>query len=218
LAIAGLIIGFVTTYFIFQYLPYAVYIEPLLIDDLLSAMGFTLYRIFVPVLATVLIAARCGAAVSSDIGSKQYGNQVDALQSLGASPRAYLLTSTLWSFVIGTPLLTLVAFFCAKYISLAVFVATHPEHGPNFWHFNFHYALMQHEGPFYRGTGWLISKLVTCGLGIAMISYFQARRPKYSSNDVSDCVTATIFWATLYVLVVHFAFAFYEFNPLDVKN
>ncbi len=218
LGIAGMIVGFVTTYFIFRFLPYGAYIEPLLIDDLLSAMGFTLYRIFVPVLATVLIAARCGAAVSSDVGSKQYGNQVEALQSLGASPRCYLLTPILWSFIIGTPLLTLLAFFCAKFVSLLAFVATHRAHGPDFWDTNFHVVLEKTTGPFYRGTGWLVGKLITCGAGIAIISYFQAHRPKYSSNDVSNSVTASIFWATLYVLIVHFAFAFYEFNPLDVKN
>ena len=218
LGIAGFIVGFVTTFFVFRYLPYATYIEPLLIDDLLAALGFSTYRIFVPVLATVLIAARCGAAVSSDVGSKQYGNQVDALQSLGAKPRSYLLTPILWSFIVGTPILTLFSFFIAEFLSLLAFVATHPEHGADYWLLNYHYALNKTTGPFYKGTGWLLAKLVLCGAGIAVISYFQARRPKYSSNDVSNSVTATIFWATIYVLIIHFIFAFYEFDPADVNG
>ena len=219
LAIAGIITGFVTTYFIFRYLPYSAYIEPLLIDDLLSAMGFTMYRIFVPVLATVLIAARCGAAVSSDVGSKQYGQQVDALQSIGAAPRYYLLTPIVWSFVVGTPVLTLLAFFSAELTSMLVFVSTHSDHGPDFWNLNFHYGLTRDVSSwFYKGTGWLIGKLVACGFGVATIAYFRARRPKYSSTDVSDSVTATIFWSTLFVLVVHFLFAFWEFDPADVSR
>ena len=218
LGIAGFIVGFVTTFFVFRYLPYATYTEPLLIDDLLAALGFSTYRIFVPVLATVLIAARCGAAVSSDVGSKQYGNQIDALQSLGAAPRSYLLTPILISFIVGTPALTLFAFFVAQFLSLMAFVGTHPEHGPDFWYLNYHYALNKTTGPFFKGTVWLLAKLVLCGAGIAVVSYFQARRPKYSSNDVSNSVTATIFWATIYVLVIHFVFAFFEFDPADVNN
>lgn len=218
LGIAGFIVGFVSTFFVFRYLPYATYIEPLLIDDLLAALGFSTYRIFVPVLATVLIAARCGAAVSSDVGSKQYGNQVDALQSLGAAPRKYLLTPILISFIVGTPVLTLFAFLVAEFLSLLAFVGTHPEHGPDYWFLNYHFALNKTSGPFFKGTGWLLAKLVICGFGIAVVSYFQARRPKYSSNDVSSAVTATIFWATIYVLIVHFVFAFYEFDPADVNG
>ena len=89
---AGIIVGFVTTYFIFRFLPFSGYTQPLIVEELLSAMGFSLYRIFIPVLATVMIAARSGAAVTADIGGKQYGNQIDAMQTIGIRPRSYLLT------------------------------------------------------------------------------------------------------------------------------
>jgi ABC-type transporter Mla maintaining outer membrane lipid asymmetry permease subunit MlaE len=141
LLIAGAIVGFVTTYFTFEFLPYATYVEPLLIEDLLTAMGFAMYRIFVPVMSCVLIAARCGAAVTSDIGGRQYGHQIDALKSLGANPQAYLLTPIMWSFLIGTPLLNYLAFYSARFASLVTFVATHPERGPDYWHYHFHRGL-----------------------------------------------------------------------------
>ncbi|MGI9517081.1 MAG: ATP-binding cassette domain-containing protein, partial [Pirellulaceae bacterium] len=133
LMMAGLITGFVTTYYIFQFLPFAVYTEPLLVDDLLSATGFSLYRIFVPVLATVLIAARCGAAVTADVGSKQYSNQIDALKTFGVRPRQYLLSNIMISFLIGVPLLTMIAFVTARYTSVVTFTLSHPDHGPNYW-------------------------------------------------------------------------------------
>ena len=37
---SGLISGFVTTYFTFKFLPFAEYSEPLLVEDLLTALGF----------------------------------------------------------------------------------------------------------------------------------------------------------------------------------
>ncbi len=212
LMMAGMITGFVTTYYIFQFLPFALYTEPLLVDDLLSATGFSLYRIFVPVLATVLIAARCGAAVTADVGSKRYSNQIDALKTFGVNPRYYLLTPILFSFLVGVPLLTLIAFFTARYTSLLTFTLTHEVHGPDYWDRHFHNGLDMVNQFWYYGTDWLFAKLLCCAIGTALISYHIGLRPKFSSSDVSKSVTGTILWSTLFVLVVHFCFAFFEFR------
>lgn len=212
LFMAGLITGFVTTYYIFQFLPYARYTEPLLVDDLLSATGFALYRIFVPILATVLIAARCGAAVTADVGSKQYSNQIDALQTFGVSPRQYLLSPIMISFLIGVPVLVMIAFITARVTSVVTFTVTHPEHGPDYWYQHFHRSLHVVNQMWYHGSGWLLAKVSCCSVGMALIAYHIGIKPKFSSNDVSRSVTSTILWATLYVLIVHFTFAFFEFN------
>lgn len=209
---SGLISGFVTTYFTFQFLPYSKYTEPLLVEDLLTALGFAMYRIFVPVLSCVLIAARCGAAVTSDIGGRQFGNQIDALKTFGTRPQNYLLTPIMWSFMIGTPLLCYAAYYVAKFTSLVTFVLADPRRGPDFWHHHFHRGLEELGQFTYEGFGWLISKLLCCAMGIAIISYYQGRKPKYSTSDVSRSVTATILWATLFALTVHFIFALFEYE------
>jgi len=209
---SGLISGFVTTYFTFQFLPFAEYSEPLLVEDLLTALGFAMYRIFVPVLSCVLIAARCGAAVTSDVGGRQFGNQIDAMKTFGTRPQAYLLTPIMWSFVIGTPILSFAAYYVAKFTSLVTFVIADPRRGPDFWNQHFHRGL-EVMGQFtYRGFGWLIAKLLCCGLGIAIIAYYKGRKPKYSTTDVSRSVTSTILWATLFALLVHFVFALFEYE------
>jgi ABC-type transporter Mla maintaining outer membrane lipid asymmetry ATPase subunit MlaF/ABC-type transporter Mla maintaining outer membrane lipid asymmetry permease subunit MlaE len=209
---AGVIAGFVATYFTFQFLPYATYTEPLLVEDLLTALGYALYRIIVPVLACILISARCGAAVTADIGGRQYGNQIDALRTFGTNPRYYLLSPIIWAFLFGTPLLTFIAFTIARWTSLVTFVLADPVRGPDFWNLYFHRGLVEIDQFFFRGSGWLISKLLVCGLGTALIAYDRGRAPKYSSTDVSNSVTATILWSTLFVLVVHFVFALYEYR------
>ena len=209
--ISGMIIGFVTTYFIFKFLPFASYTEPLLNDNLLAAIGFMLYRIFIPVLATVLVAARCGAAVASDVGSKEYGNQIDAMRTFGANPRTYLLNNIMFAFLIGMPLLNWLCFHAARYTSLVAFTFTHVQ-GPDYWNRAFHYGITDPDKFLYEGAWWLLAKLLTCAVGIALISYHRGASPKYSSSDVSRAVTSTILWSTLYVLVVHFVYAFLEFE------
>ena len=214
LIMSGIISGFVVTYFTFKFLPYATYIEPLLIEDLLTALGFSMYRIFVPVLACVLIAARCGAAVASDVGGRQFGNQIDALKTFDASPRRYLLTPILWAFCIGTPLLNFVSYYAARMTSLFAFVHSHPDRGPDFWEYHFHKGMNVLGESWYRGTGWLMAKLLICGFGVALISYHIGRKPKYSTTDVSRGVTSTILYATLFALLVHFVFSFFEYEGL----
>lgn len=211
-AIAGAIAGFVSTYFTFRFLPYRSYTEPLIIENLLHSLGFLLFRVLVPVLATILIAARCGAAVASDIGGKVYGQQLDALRSFGADPQRYLLTGILYAFLLGTPLLVGVSFVAARLTSLAVFTATHPELGPFFWQSHFHERLAEPGHWLYAGTGWLAAKVLCCAAGMAWIAYDRGRQPKHSPSDVSRGITSQILWSTLFVLVVHFVFAFIEFE------
>ncbi len=212
LAMAGGIIGFVTTYFTFRFLPYANYTEPLLLENLLASMGFALYRILTPVLATILIAARCGAAVASDVGGKAYGQQIDALQTFGVRPPRYLLTGVLYAFLIGTPVLAAISYATAALASLVVFTATHPDRGPSFWNLHFHSELVVPGEFLYAGTLWLLAKTLLCAVGIALIAYHRGARSKHSSGVVSTGITSTILWSTLHVLVVHFAFAFFEFE------
>jgi len=209
LAVAGMIVGFTATYFTFEFLPYRIYSKPLLIEDLLAAIGFALYRILVPVLATILIAARCGAAVAADVGVKRYGSQIEALQTLGIRPLIYLLIPILMAFLLATPFLTALAFQVARVVSLVCFNAMHPELGPYFWNQHFHSRLV--AGWSDSGWRWVLAKTLICGVGVAIISYHHGTRPKGSASDVSDCITATVLWATLFVLVVHFAIALLEF-------
>jgi ABC-type multidrug transport system ATPase subunit len=211
LLVSGLIIGFVTTYFTFRYLPYALYTKPLLLEDLLAAIGFALYRVLTPVLATTLVAARCGAAVAADVGVKRYGGQTDALLTLGVQPRAYLLVPILIAFAIGTPLLEWCAFQSARLVSIASFVASHPQLGPNFWDLHFHAHLRTGDGGWLDGWGWVLLKNLVAGIGAGTIAFHQGLRPKLSAADVSHSITSTVLWGTLWALLVHSCVAFFEF-------
>ena len=212
IGLTGAIIGFVATYFTFRFFPFKTFTVPVLEEDLLKSLGFALYRILVPVLATILVAARCGAAVASDVGGKAYGQQLDALRTFGAPPPRYLLTGIVYAFLIGTPVLVYLSYLVARYVSLMVFLGMYPDRGPYFWEQHFEAALRQPGSMFYIGSGWLLAKVLICGLLVAWVAYFRGEAPKYSHRDVSAGITTTVLWATLLVLIVHFVFAFFEFE------
>jgi len=212
IALAGAIVGYVATYFTFRYMPYAKYTEPLFLENLLASIGFALYRILIPVFATILIAARSGAAVASDIGGKVYGKQRDVLITLGAKPTRYLLTGTLWAFLVGTPILVALAYWVASITSLFVFTWMRPELGPEYWGHYFHSALKVENRWVFDGFKWWLAKTTLCGVGTAEIAYYLGASPKGSTREVSQAITRTVLVATIYVLLVHFAFAFVEFE------
>ncbi len=212
IAVAGMILGFVAQDFVFRYLPFRQFTEPLLSENLLHATGFSLYRFLVPILSTILIAARSGAAVASDVGSKVYGNQLDAMKTLGVNPVRTLRTPVLYAFLLGTPFLALFSYAVAAVSASFAFLMTHSELGIGFWDAHFHKELIEKTGFFYKGSGWLLAKLLTCGAGVAMISWRCAVTPKLSGSEISHGVTRTILWATLFVLFVHFGYSLFEFK------
>lgn len=212
-ATACMLLGYVAQDFVFRYLPYRQFSEPLLLENLLHATGFSLYRFLVPILATLLLAARSGAAVTANLGSKVYGGQLDALRSVGADPRRLLRTAVLISFIVGIPVLSVIGYFVAAWSAGYAFLLDHGELGVAFWNAHFHQQLFVDGRFLYRGTGWLLPKLICCGAGTGVIAWLKGTAPKQSAAEISDAVTSAILWSTLYVLLVHFLFSLFEFVP-----
>ena len=204
--LAGAIVGFVTTYFTFEFLPYRVYTHPLLLDDLLASIGFAAERIFVPILSSVLVAARTGAALSSDVGVRQYGGQIDAMRTLRLAPRRYLWGTMSMTMMIAMPIMTWVAFVAAKFISMATFLSLHPDQTAIFWRAHFEAQTGTPES-----YAWVSGKAILCGLGIATVAFHRGMRSKSDADDVGRDITSTVFLATMWVLAVHLVASFFEF-------
>jgi ABC-type multidrug transport system ATPase subunit/ABC-type transporter Mla maintaining outer membrane lipid asymmetry permease subunit MlaE len=210
-AAAGAIIGFVSSYFTLRHMPFREYTEPLVLEDMLAGIGFSHFRILIPVVATLLIAARTGAAVAADVATRSHSSQLDAMRSMGAMPGAYLLTNVIWGTFLVTPLLIWVAVLAAKWAGVLVFAANYP--GESLWSFDraFHMLLREPGHLLWTGTGWVLAKCWTCTVGTGIIAYQLGATPKESVRDVNRAVTSSIIAATLWVLLVHFSFAFLEF-------
>lgn len=212
-AVCGFILGLIVTWFTFSFLPFKEYTEPLLIDRVLGAIGYALYRIMVPGMVAMLVAARSGAAIAADIGNRVYSRQTDALRSFGVSPGRYLLTNVALAHLIGMPILIAVNFVAARFGSMLVFAAIHGDHSTFFWQAEFD-RFLDGGGRIWDGTGWLIGKSLVSALGVATIAYNLGARRKGSGREIAAAVTQTIIWATLFVLLVQLAAALMEFEPI----
>ncbi|MCB9832774.1 MAG: ABC transporter permease [Planctomycetes bacterium] len=211
--ICGFILGLIVTWFTFSFLPFKEFTEPLLIDNVIGAIGFSLYRIMSPGMVAMLVAARSGAAIAADVGNRVYSRQTEALRSFGVRPERYLLTNVLWAQLLGMPLLCAVNFLAARLASLIVFAAIKPEYSTWFWSNEFSRFLAA-DGRLWEGSGWLAAKCLLSAFGVGSISVFLGLRPKESGRDVAGAVTRSIIWGTLFVLLVQTIAALMEFEPI----
>src|SRR6185369_16404146 len=62
-----------------------------------------------PVIASLMVAGRIGAAMAAEIGTMRVTDQIDALQTLSTNPFKYLVVPRILAGTIAVPLLVLVA-------------------------------------------------------------------------------------------------------------
>lgn len=209
-AIAGALLGFVTVFFGFSQLPYRDMTLPLVMEEFLAATGYGAFRVVAPLLICVLIAGKCGAAIAADVGTRRLGHQFEAMRSLGAEPRHYLYGNIALSMTVAAPALTLIAFVANCYASLVAFLLASDGATVSVFRRNY-LATLWTDTALPEGAGWVLLKTAASGLLIAALSYAIGSRPKPSHTGVSRDVGLTIFWASLAVLGLHSAFAFFEF-------
>ncbi len=210
-AIAGAMLGFVFITFSFSNIPYSNVTVPILTEEFLAATGYSMFRVVVPLMISVLMAGKCGAAAAADLGARRLTQQFEAMRNLGAAPSHYLFGNLALALVIGGPLLTLVGFLVSCYASLVAFLMSSPQTTVAVFRRNFFATMWPADFLLPKGTGWVILKATTTGVLIAALAYLIGSRPKASSVDVSRDVSLTIFWASLGVLMLHALYSFVEF-------
>ena len=74
-----------------------------------SLVALSLTRELGPVLTALIVAGRCGAAITAELGTMKVTEQVEALETLSANPVEYLIVPRFIALFVMVPLLTLYA-------------------------------------------------------------------------------------------------------------
>ncbi len=74
-----------------------------------SVVAISIVRELGPVITSLVVAGRVGAAITAEIGSMQVTEQIDALETLATNPIKYLVVPRFLALVIMLPILTLYA-------------------------------------------------------------------------------------------------------------
>jgi len=62
-----------------------------------------------PVLASLMVVARVGSAMTANIGTMRITEQIDALEVMGVNPVSYLISPRIFAGIVGVPMLVLLA-------------------------------------------------------------------------------------------------------------
>lgn len=189
---AGAVVGGLGTFFALENNP----LKGAMDRQALIGVGKVLMAIVVPLITSILFAARLGAGTAARLGNIRLGRQDDALRMLGVDPGAYLITPLFWSCLIGLPLL---AFPVGVACSLASLL----------------FACISRPITFY---GWAsaffdevnhvdilcsLVKLVGSGGIVAAVAAYLGLKAKSGAEDLGRDVTGTIVAATFLVILWH---------------
>ena len=211
LSISGYLLGFAVFFFSVSSLRVAPHLETLLVPELVSGSGFGLYRVIIPLVACLLVAAKSGSALAAEYGNRQYGKQIDVFRSIGAPPEGYLLLPAVLALGVGLPVLFLISFLSASLGSLTAFIVSYPMQSLFAWREDFFRLLTESDSGWWIGTGWNLAKTSLAGVGIAVVSYRFGTLPKKDSGEIGMHISSATLWSSLWSLCVFAIVAIFEF-------
>lgn len=164
-----------------------------------ATVGLSVTREIGPVIAGIMVAARCGSAMSAQIASMAVTEQIDALRMLSVHPTNYLVLPRLLAGVLMLPVLSLICMWSGVFGGLLV-AAT--EGVP----FNaFLQSLQQFVQPddILRG----MAKTPWFGLITALVACQQGFRTTNGAVGVGRATTNTVVIAMVLIYMANFLLA-----------
>jgi phospholipid/cholesterol/gamma-HCH transport system permease protein len=74
-----------------------------------KVVGLTILRELGPLIATIVLGGRCGAAIAAEIGTMKVNEEVEALRIMGINPVRFLVAPRVLAFTVMAPLLSTIA-------------------------------------------------------------------------------------------------------------
>ena len=150
-----------------------------------------------PVLASLMIAGRVGAAMAAELGTMKVTEQIDALRTLGTHPVDYLVVPRMLAAIVAAPLLTAEA--VAIGILASWMVAVHLLGIDSAYYFT---NMNRYTVPMDVITGLI--KATIFGGAIAVISCYKGLNCRQGAEGVGRATTEAVVYSSITVLVSDF--------------
>lgn len=75
-----------------------------------SLVAVSIARELGPVVTAIVIAGRCGASITAELGTMKVAEEVDALKTMGIPPIPYLIVPRILAILVMTPCMTILSF------------------------------------------------------------------------------------------------------------
>jgi phospholipid/cholesterol/gamma-HCH transport system permease protein len=161
------------------------------------AVILSLARELGPTLTALMLAARCGAGITAELGTMAVTEQVDALRALGASPIRKLVLPRVVALTFMLPVLTLVAIFHGMLggLLIAVFEI---KIGAGF------YLSTTLQALTFNDLMHGLCKTPVFGLEIALIGCYNGLSATGGADGVGRATTVAVVVSSITVLITDF--------------
>lgn len=162
-----------------------------------GAVGLAVIREMAPVLAGIMVAARCGSAMAAQIGTMAVTEQIDALRSLQVNPINYLVIPRMLACLFMVPILGFMGMYAGVLggYFVAVFLSGVPD--GTFWN-----SIQQFVLPEDIFKGML--KALVFGVIVAVVACQQGLRTKGGAVGVGKATTQTVVVSMVLIYVADF--------------
>jgi phospholipid/cholesterol/gamma-HCH transport system permease protein len=150
-----------------------------------------------PVLTALMVAARCGAGITAELGTMAVTEQVDALRALGASPVRKLVLPRVVAITVMLPVLTMLTDFLGMVGGLFISVFE-LKIGASFYLSTVMQTLR------YNDILHGLAKTPFFGLEIALIGCYNGLNATGGADGVGRATTIAVVLASITVLVTDF--------------
>jgi ABC-type multidrug transport system ATPase subunit/ABC-type transporter Mla maintaining outer membrane lipid asymmetry permease subunit MlaE len=211
IALGGFILGFVSTWFGFNYHEFGGYLKAILHDETLAGIGFVQTTIAVPLIASILVVARNSAVITADLGNRVLSSQFRAMKNLNIPGLGYLIASILVANTLSLFLLTLAALAMSSWAALQTWHFFFPDQPFEFWQENYFRRLNLSGLRLILELSWVGWKIVLSSLLGSAAAIYIGLRPKKSVVSINNAIAEAIVIGVSLTLLAHAFFAIVQF-------
>lgn len=160
-------------------------------------VSLSMLRELGPVLASLMIAGRVGAAMAAELGTMRVTEQIDALTTLSTSPMRYLVVPRMFASMLMLPFLVLIANVTGIFggYIVAVKVLNMPGHL---------YLQSAFSGIGLEDITLGLVKAVVFGIIIALMGTYFGFNTKGGAAGVGKSTTTAVVYASVLILVADY--------------
>ncbi len=180
----GMIFAFQTAY-LMQRLGSEIYIASIVALSMVRELG--------PIITSLVVAGRVGAAITAEIGSMQVTEQIDALQAMATNPVKYLVVPRFLALSLMLPILTLYADIIG--ILGGWLICVYKLGIPSRLYMNITFEALKFKDLF---TG--LSKTIFFGMIIALVSCYEGFNVEGGAEGVGRATTRSV--VSSFILII----------------
>lgn len=160
-------------------------------------VSLTILKELAPVFTAMVISARAGTAMASELGNMQITDQVDAMKTLNVDPVKYLVLPRVLAGAIVVPMVTTLAIVVGLWGGMFISRISIGLHQHRFINSVWLYTQV-------KDVQECLLKAFIFGIALALICSTKGLQTKGGAREVGIAVTKSAIWTTVVILILDY--------------